>query len=141
MEKKRIFGELEIEILNTFKKNDRLTVRNVLEILNSNDKYTTIMTVMNRMVEKTLLKREKNGSQYEYWLNQSKKVSQPTFFDRVSNAIFGKNAVSMISYLLESNADITDQELVEMEKIIKKFKRERKKRKQQNSGGLPRLLC
>ena len=49
---KREFGELELIILKTFEGRDKLTVKEVLSLLGGEDKYTTIMTVMNRMVEK-----------------------------------------------------------------------------------------
>ena len=55
MKKKRIFGELELAILQIFREKDRFTVREVLESLKGDDKYTSIMTVMNRLVEKKLL--------------------------------------------------------------------------------------
>lgn len=53
---KRIFGELKLAILNVFKKeSSACTVRDVLQTLGREDKYTTIMTVMNRLVLKSIL--------------------------------------------------------------------------------------
>ena len=123
MKKKRVFGELELAILKMFKTKEKLTVREVLESLHRDDKYTTIMTVMNRMVEKKLLMRERSGAQYEYWINESNKFSQPTLLDQLKKKVFGGKSVSMVSYLLGSS---TDTELEEMEKLIQTLKKSRK---------------
>lgn len=126
MKEKRAFGELELAILQIFKSEQRLTVRDVLDGLRSHDKYTTVMTVMNRMVEKKLLKRERVGQQYEYWVSGLDKIKQPRLFDKLKQTIFGGRASSMVSYLIESSNDITDEELNEMEKLIKHVKKSRK---------------
>lgn len=123
MKKKRVFGELELAILKMFKTKGKLTVREVLESLHQDDKYTTIMTVMNRMVEKKLLIRQRSGLQYEYWVNESNEFSQPTLLDQLKKKVFGGKSVSMVSYLLGSSTDI---ELEEMEKLIQTLKKSRK---------------
>jgi len=126
MEKKRVFGELELAILQIFRSNEKLTVREVLESLRGDDKYTTIMTVMSRMVEKKLLARQRVGQQYEYWINETAQTTQPNFLDKLKQKIFGGKSASMVSYLLESSNDITDVELEAMEKIIHELKESRK---------------
>lgn len=122
MEKKRVFGELELAILQIFQNHQRLTVREVLSLLQADDKYTTIMTVMNRMVEKKLLMRERIGQQYEYWLNRSKN-SQPSLLDQLKNKFFRGSSASMVSYLLESSDDFSKEEIEEMEKLIGELKK------------------
>jgi predicted transcriptional regulator len=125
MHKKRVFGELELAILKIFKGQDRMTVRDVLMALKGDDKYTTIMTVMNRLTEKKMLFREKIGQQYEYWLNSSNQPSSPSLLERLKQKIFGGNSASMASYLIESG-DISDEELLEMEKLIENIRKSRK---------------
>lgn len=127
MKRKRIFGELELAIMRTFEENEMLTVRGVLGLLRSGDKYTTVMTIMNRMVEKKMLIRERNGQHYEYWMNRSdRKKVQPSFFEKLKQKIFGGSSASMVSYLLETSHDITDKEIREMEQMIKNLKKSRK---------------
>lgn len=123
---KRAFGELELAILQIFKQHERLTVRDVLDILKGEDKYTTIMTVMNRMVEKKLLMRQRCGQQYEYWENTNTTAEPPSFLDKLKQKIFGGKSASMISYLLESGKDITKEELEEMEKRIHELRKSKK---------------
>lgn len=118
---KRIFGELELVILSIFKK-DRTarTVRDVLEALNNEDKYTTIMTVMNRLVAKGELQREREGQSYRYSLQLKK--ARYSLFEKWRQKIFGGNSALMVSYLLESAEDITQEELHQIQELIDQAK-------------------
>ncbi|MSP13946.1 MAG: BlaI/MecI/CopY family transcriptional regulator [Chloroflexi bacterium] len=55
----KLLGDLELAIMEIAWETDQVTVRDVLERLNSQRHlaYTTVMTVMNRLVEKELLTR------------------------------------------------------------------------------------
>lgn len=59
----KLLGELELEVMEILWAQPRATVREVLEILMRQRKlaYTTVMTVMHRLVEKGLLIAEKEG--------------------------------------------------------------------------------
>lgn len=123
--KKRNFGELELTILRILKKGERMTVKQVHKILGEKDNYNTIMTVMLRLSQKKILARERVGLQYEYWLLSSEdKV--PSFFEQLKQKIFGIKTTELISYLIESNEKMSDEEFVELEKLIDKAKRDRK---------------
>lgn len=122
---KRIFGELELAILNAFQRDSSLrTVRDVLEALGRDDKYTTIMTVMNRLVVKGELHREREGHSYHYFLKAKKE--RYSLFEKWRQKIFGGNSARMISYLLESGEDITEEELHQIEQFIDQAKRKGK---------------
>lgn len=123
---KKAFGELELQILQIFKAGKRLTVREVQQLLGGNDKYTTIMTVMNRLAEKKQLARERIGIQYAYWIVPSK-AKIPSFIEQFKQKIFGIKTSQMVSYLIEAADDITNEDLIEMEKMIAKAKREMNK--------------
>lgn len=119
---KRIFGELELAILNIFQKDRSLrTVRDVLQALGREDKYTTIMTVMNRLVAKGELHREREGQCYRYSLQAKKQRN--SLFEKWRKKIFGGNSALMISYLLESGEDISEEELLQIQKLIDQAKR------------------
>lgn len=118
---KRIFGELELAILNVFQKNgSTCTVRDVLQALGREDKYTTIMTVMNRLVAKGELHREREGQSYRYSLQAKKE--RYSLFEKWRQKIFGGNSAQMISYLLESGEDITEEELHQIQELIEQAK-------------------
>ena len=118
---KRIFGELELAILHIFQKDVSVrTVRDMIRALGKEDKYTTIMTVMNRLVDKGELHRAREGQAYCYSL-QTKKTRN-SLFEKWKHKIFGGNSARMISYLLESGEDISEEELLQIEQLIAKQK-------------------
>ena len=120
--KKRIFGELELSILDILRqKGSVCTVRDVLQALKNEDKYTTIMTVMNRLVAKGELKRERDGQSFRYCLQIKK--PRPTLLEKLKLRIFDGKSAQMISYLLESDHEITEEELEKLEKIIEAKRR------------------
>ncbi len=120
---KRGFGELEQAILRILKLGQRTSVKEVHTILGGENKYTTIMTVMLRLTQKKVLAREKIGAHYEYWL-----LSPPrTFMEGIKRKLFGVKPVELISYLIESENEISDEELLEMEQMLEKAKQKRRK--------------
>lgn len=121
---KRLFGQLELEILQHLKALKKATVREILEKLAGDNKYTTVMTVMNRMVEKELLSRTKVKMQYEYQLKCPQTTSQLTLLQKMKQLIFGGSTASMVSYLIESE-ELSEKELNEMEAVIQGLKKMR----------------
>ena len=118
---KRIFGALEFTILNLFQKDGSIrTVHDVLRALGREDKYTTIMTVMNRLVVKGQLQREKKGQSYQYRLQANK--GRYSLFEKWRKKIFGGNSALMISYLLEEGEDITQEDLLQIQELIDQAK-------------------
>ena len=85
------------------------------------------MTVMLRLCNKKILAREKLNSYYEYWLLTSyEKI--PSFIEQLKQKIFGIKAPELMSYLLEAAEEITDEEIVEMERLVAKAKESKGKR-------------
>lgn len=124
---KRRFGELENTILRVLASGKRMTVKEVHAALGEENNYNTIMTVMYRLSKKGILARERLGVQFEYWLITSTK-NVPTFFETLKQKIIGIKTPELISYLIETNQEITDEEFDEVERLIKKAKEEKKKR-------------
>lgn len=121
---KRGFGELELLVLKTVQELGRATVHDVYKKLGKKGSYTTIMTVMSRMAGKDELMREKKGKQYVYWTTSRNKASSKNILKRIQDKIFGGNPIKIVSYLLETDQDISNKELEEIEKLIQKRKSE-----------------
>jgi len=62
----RVLGELEAKILEIVWSRERATVKDVTDALGPTAHLKTTMTVMNRMVEKALLRRERRGRAFSY---------------------------------------------------------------------------
>ncbi len=124
---KRAFGELELTILHILQSGGRKTVKDVHFQLGEKDKYTTIMTVMNRLVDKKQLGRERKGLQYEYWIVATE-TEIPSLVQQVKNKMFGVNTAKLVNYLIGTSSDMTDEELIEIEKMVKEAKLKNKMR-------------
>jgi len=78
MQEEITLGPLEKEILEIVWKKDQLAVRQVLLDLNqtrsNSDKlaYTTVMTIMKRLVDKSVLVRKKSGRSFLYTAKKAK---------------------------------------------------------------------
>ena len=64
----KLLGELELEIMQVVWTHDEVTVRDVLETLTPHRTlaYTTVMTIMGRLVEKGVLITNKQGKTFRY---------------------------------------------------------------------------
>lgn len=115
---RRTFGLLEAEILYILKSGERQTVKDVHKALGGKDNYNTVMTVMSRLAEKKQLMRERTGLQYEYWiLKPSESLS---FLDKIKQKFSGMKTTALVSHLIDSADDLTDDDLLEMEKMLQK---------------------
>jgi predicted transcriptional regulator len=64
-----LLGELEAAIMHEMWRREHATVRDVREVLNAAGRslaYTTVMTVMSRLVTKGLLVRDRVGRMHDY---------------------------------------------------------------------------
>lgn len=84
--KAKLLSELEQEVMDVVWELESCTVRDVLERINQKKKlaYTTIMTIMGRLVEKQVLARKQDGLSYLYY----PKVSKDNFVAKSVHNIF-----------------------------------------------------
>lgn len=103
-----IYGLLEIEIMNSIWKlqsedEDRdISIADVVENLNNNSierAYTTIKTVMDRLVSKDTLVRYKNGKKFYYRSAVDKEEAAKCALQMVSSQFFDQNHVDMIRFI------------------------------------------
>lgn len=121
---KRAFGELESQILYIMQSGERQTVKDVHKALGGHDNYNTVMTVMSRLAEKKILGRERVGLQYEYWLLS--KERSLSFLDMIKQKFSQVKTSALVSYLIESADDLSDEEIEEMHKMLNKIKNSKK---------------
>ncbi len=64
----KLLGDLEYAVMQVVWDHQRVTVRDVADILNQQRPlaYTTVMTVMSRLAEKGILRQHRVGRAYEY---------------------------------------------------------------------------
>lgn len=64
----KLLGDLEYAVMQVIWEHQRVTVRDVADILNQRRPlaYTTVMTVMSRLADKGILRQHRVGRAYEY---------------------------------------------------------------------------
>ena len=119
---KASLGELKHRVYSILRSKGKASVKEICSFLENTRKYTPIMTVMNRMVEKKELLREKQGAYFVYWVNEAHTKKMPQMLAQIKQNLFQGKTQAMVSHLLESDSNITKNELLELEKIINKMK-------------------
>ncbi len=80
----KFFGKLEATVIDIAWENSPVTIKRVLYFLNTEQNhdyaYTTVMTVMNRLVNKNILERTKDGHSFVYTplINKERFLKQAT---------------------------------------------------------------
>ncbi|MBR1753815.1 BlaI/MecI/CopY family transcriptional regulator [bacterium] len=106
-------GTLEIEIMNAIwtmlemDDNRNIAISDVMFFLQSNGcerAYTTIKTVMDRLVSKGILARYKNGRKFFYLSTVSRFEATMMSVQKVSNQFFNGNFSDMIKFI-EQNCE------------------------------------
>ena len=92
-------GPLEKVIMDIMWKDRQATVRCVWKKLSVERKiaYTTVMTIMSRLAEKRILKREKAGKSFVYTLQATKEETLRTMIQKTMHYLvdrFGEEAVA-----------------------------------------------
>lgn len=119
-----LLGELERQIMDVVWKAGDATVRDVVEILQKRRDiaYTTVMTVMNRLVEKRVLTRKERSGAFTYAAAQKRE----SFFSRASGDIIKKLICECgdvaIAQFVETLDRVDPKKLNLLEKKIKERK-------------------
>lgn len=121
----KVLGELETEVMEViWQSSNPVSVRDVAETLQEKRKiaYTTVMTIMGRLVEKGLLKRKSLGRSYLY----QPAYSKDKFLTRISRQIvknfiasFGEAAVA---HFVEAVGKLSSDKRAELNKLLKEGK-------------------
>ena len=97
------------------------TVRDVYEVLRPRRKvaYTTVMTMMNILAEKKLLKRTPQGRAYIYRATRPKKDTLKTMVRDFVGRVFDGSARPLLVQLVEDE-QLTAKDLQQIQDIIRK---------------------
>lgn len=103
-----VCGSLEIEILNTFwnlTANDEdadISIQDIVDELSKNGTeraYTTIKTVMDRLVTKSILVRYKVGKKFFYKVTMDKREMALDMLQEFTDNFFGGNYAEMMHFV------------------------------------------
>ncbi len=121
--------EFELEVLKVLWESSPLTVREIRDAMAESGRdsaHTTVITMLNIMVQKKYLKKKKQGKGYLFWpVVTEERISSKMLGDMVAR-VFSGSAKSLILNLLDGE-NIHDDELKELRKRINQKMKEQKK--------------
>lgn len=103
-----VCGKLEIDILNSFwnmnelDENRNISIQDIVDDLSAHGierAYTTIKTVMDRLVAKSILVRYKVGKKFYYSATMSREEMALEAVNEISEQFFSGNSISMIRFI------------------------------------------
>jgi predicted transcriptional regulator len=114
-------AEQELEIMKVVWDLENATVRDVYETLRKRRKvaYTTVMTMMNILAEKKLLKRAPQGRAFVYKAARPKKELVKAMVRDFVGRVFDGSARPLLVQLVEDE-QLTEQDLKQIRDIIRK---------------------
>jgi predicted transcriptional regulator len=123
----RFFGPLEAKIMDVLWNGAEMSIKDVQRVLEREKpvNFNTVMTVMNRLVEKGVLKKRVEGRTSLY----QPVLSKEEFFDKQSkeltHELIDEFGSLVVNHMLDALEEV-DQELIEkLEQKIKELKKER----------------
>jgi predicted transcriptional regulator len=114
-------SDLEMQILSVLWDRGACAAREVLEAMPDGKKraYTSILSVMQVMEKKGLLKHTNRGVVHVYSPAMSKRKIIRPFMHRVLNEVFGGRPSAMMQALLTETA-VSDAELAQIHELLEK---------------------
>jgi predicted transcriptional regulator len=114
-------GPLELEVLGILNSLPQQSVSDIQSSLKKGGRdlaYTTVMTVLVRLYQKEMLQRKKEGRQFLYSPAKGKNRSALRIFEKVKNSLFRAEKLSPILALLDSEEDLSHEELQELKRAV-----------------------
>ena len=108
-------GFLEMEILNTFweltseNEDKDISIQNVVDELSSNGverAYTTIKTVMDRLVSKSILVRYKTGKKFYYKVTMDKREMALEMMKEFTDNFFDGDIAKMVRFVERETVEL-----------------------------------
>jgi len=122
----RFFGPLEAKIMDILWNDVEMSIKDVQQVLEKEKvtNFNTVMTVMNRLVDKGILEKRAEGrlslfkpvqSRVEFLSEQSKEMTTE-LMDEFGNVV--------VSHMLDALEDVDDDLVAKLEQKIKELKKE-----------------
>ncbi len=119
----RVLGALETRVMDLLWEESPLSVRIACERLGSEHAYTTIMTTMDRLQKKRLLRRKKDGNAFIYEPAMSRAEYQRRVVEAALTPLLEQGAAPVLAAFVEVAADLDERHLAQLEKLIASHKR------------------
>lgn len=108
-----IFGELEARLMEAIWALDEPRVQDVIDHLGGQLNYKTTMTVLNRFVEKGVLRRRKSGRAFIYTPVASREELLASVFDQMVRGMFAGDFRQIALTRMVETAESLDPQLLD----------------------------
>ncbi|TQS71854.1 BlaI/MecI/CopY family transcriptional regulator [Ornithinibacillus gellani] len=121
----RFFGPLEAKIMDILWEGDGKTIKEVQQALEREKatNFNTVMTVMNRLVDKGILEKRTNGRSSLYQPIQTRSDFLHTQSKDMTNELMDEFGNVVISHMLNAIEEADDDLVAELEKKVKELKK------------------
>ncbi len=119
----RLFGELEAQIMDAMWHLEEASVQDVCDYLGDVN-YKTIMTVMNRLVQKGILTRRQRGRAFVYRPIADRDTFLSTVFRSVAQGLVGDFGELALAQIVDTAGEVDPTLLDELEQMIQQKRRE-----------------
>jgi predicted transcriptional regulator len=121
----RFFGPLEAKIMNILWNSSELAIKDVQQKLEKEKKtsFNTVMTVMNRLVEKEVLTKrmEGRGSLYQPVLTKDEFLERQS--KELTNGLIDEFGQIVVSHMIDSIEEADERLIAKLEQKIKEMKK------------------
>lgn len=125
MSPENALGPLEADIMQVIWQRQKVTVQDVFDALSKDRQiaYNTVMTVMTRLAQKGILKRQKDGRAYLYFPTTSQSEVAKGMLQYIIDKIFGGARAPVFSHLVEDK-QLSEEEFKYLEELVRQKKGE-----------------
>lgn len=123
----RFFGPLEAKIMDILWNNIEMSIKDVQRVLEQAKltNFNTVMTVMNRLVEKGILQKRAEGrsSLYKPVLSRSDFLNAQS--KEMTNELMDEFGNVVVSHMLDALEDVDEDLVAKLEQKIRELKKDR----------------
>ncbi|MCK1995636.1 Predicted transcriptional regulator [Paenisporosarcina quisquiliarum] len=122
----RFFGPLEAKIMDILWNDVEMTIKDVQQVLDKEKmtNFNTVMTVMNRLVEKGILEKRAEGRSSLYKPVQSRVEFLSQQSKEMTNELMDEFGNVVVSHMLDALEDVDDDLVAKLEQKIKELKKD-----------------
>jgi predicted transcriptional regulator len=120
-------GDLGTAVMAVVWDSEQCDVNEVLERLvwDKPLAYTTIMTVMTRLVDKGFLERSRSGRKFIYKAVAQREEVARNRFRKIVDGFYGGLTGMAVSELLSDDDDVSEEELQALEELVRRRRKEK----------------
>lgn len=117
----------ERQIMDIIYRLEEASAKDVLDNLEDPPSYSSVRTLLRKLVEKGHIDHRESGLKYVYYPLVARKAASKSALSNIVKTFFSDSPLLAVNSLLDlSNGNISDEELQQLEKLIREKKKANK---------------